>query len=329
MPGTLQKGRLRAGLRASSAASAAVSAKSVACGALSVAVLAFGPAAAEASTRLHPTAAAGAAAVGSGAAAEEARIAAYWTPERMRTAPPLDAPLSRDPFATASFAPVTDATLPPFAVNGRIFVRQGRNHGYCSGTAIDSPSRRLVLTAGHCVNSGPLGPHGSSIWSRFMEFVPAYTAGSAPFGAFVARRPEIYALSDWVRFGNPNFDLGAFLVGPNQLGQSVADAVGGVPIALDRSRKEQFESFGYPGKVRRLQRCPSPALGEDRLTFRIPGPPTVRIRCHWLPGASGGGWLINEGTEINGLTSYGRNRDTHTFGPYFSKRNVGKLVAGL
>ena len=56
----------------------------------------------------------------------------------------------------------------------------------------------------------------------------------------------------------------------------------------------------------------------------------MKIRCHWLPGASGGGWLIGEGTEINGLTSYGRTRDNvHTFGPYFSSRNVGALVDGF
>ena len=45
----------------------------------------------------------------------------------------------------------------------------------------------------------------------------------------------------------------------------------------------------------------------------------MKIRCHWLPGASGGGWLIENGTMVNGLTSYGRYRDlVHTFGPYFS-----------
>jgi hypothetical protein len=56
----------------------------------------------------------------------------------------------------------------------------------------------------------------------------------------------------------------------------------------------------------------------------------MAIRCHWGPGASGGGWLIGGGTMINGLTSYGhRVNRTHTFGPYFSSENVGKLVSGL
>jgi V8-like Glu-specific endopeptidase len=289
-------------------------------------LLALAPAGAGAAARLHP---ATAGATASSAAAEAARVAAYWTPARMRNAPPLDGPAA-DPLASASFLPVENATVPPYAVEGRIFVRQGRDEGFCSGTAIDSPSRRLVLTAGHCVNTGPRGLLGNSAWSRFLEFVPAYTDGTAPFGAFVARRAAVFAPRPWVKQGNPNFDIGAVLTGPNESGIYPADAVGGVTIALDRSRKTEFQTFGYPGNVRRLQQCSSPAVGEDRLTRVVPGPPTVRIRCHWLPGASGGGWLTEGDTEINGLTSYGRNHDLiHTYGPYFSSRNVGALVAGM
>jgi hypothetical protein len=290
-----------------------------------LALLVLLPAGAAATTRLHPTAAATASAAG-----EEARVAAYWTPRRMREAQPLgDAPQAADSSASASFMPVENPLVPPYVVNGRIFLRQGRHEGYCSGTAIDSPSRRLVLTAGHCVNTGPRGVKGTSAWSRFLEFVPAYTDGTAPFGAFIARRDAVFALKPWVKQGNSNFDVGAILTGPNESGVYPADAVGGVTIALDRSRKADFQTFGYPGNVRRLQECDSPAVGEDSLTGFLPGPPTVAIACHWLPGASGGGWLIEGGTEIDGLTSYGRNHDrVHTFGPYFSSKNVGALVKG-
>ena len=156
-------------------------------------------------------------------------------------------------------------------------------------------SRRLVLTAGHCVNTGPRGLNGTSVWSRFLEFVPAYTDGTAPFGAYVAHRAQVFAPKHWIKQGNPNFDIGAALVTPIEGTVNVADAVGGVTIALNRSRKEEFQTFGYPGESRRLQRCDSPSVGDDKLTYAIPGPPTLKIRCHWLPGASGGGWLIGEG----------------------------------
>jgi hypothetical protein len=79
-----------------------------------------------------------------------------------------------------------------------------------------------------------------------------------------------------------------------------------------------------------MQGCESPYVGDDSITYQIPGPPTIAIRCHWAPGASGGGWLIEGGTRIDGLTSYGKRGDrVHTFGPYFSTANVGRLTAGL
>jgi V8-like Glu-specific endopeptidase len=281
------------------------------------------PAGAGAAARLHPTAAA--------RQGEAARTARYWTAARMRATRPLDATRVAAGTALASFANVTEPTVAPFAVNGRLFVRQGNQSGFCSATAIDSASRKLVLTAGHCVNSGPQPPKGRSVWSNLLEFVPAYSGGTAPFGAFIAHRDSVFAPKQWVKFGNPNFDMGAILTAPNAEGVNVADAVGGgAAIATDLSRRQDFQTFGYPGSSRWMQGCESPYVGDDILTYRIPGPPTLAIGCHWVPGASGGGWLIEGGTTIDGLTSYGKPGDRHhTFGPYFSKRNVGQLTAGL
>ena len=262
---------------------------------------------------------------------EVERALDYWTPARMRATPPLDGPEPLEDRAEASFAPVPEPSVVPFTVNGRLFVRQGNEQGFCSATAINSPSRKLILTAAHCLNSGPRGLLGGTTWSRLVVFVPAYTDGLAPFGAFVAHRNAVHVPKQWIKLGNPNFDIGAAQVEPNAEGVNVADAVGGgASIALDLGRKQQFQTFGYPGKVRRMQGCSSPYVGDDSTTYRIPGPPTIAIRCHWAPGASGGGWLIEEGKTINGLTSYAKRRDLHhTFGPYFSQRNVGTLVAGL
>jgi hypothetical protein len=233
------------------------------------------------------------------------------------------------PSAAASFLTVPTPEEPPYAVEGRIFVKQGNLRGYCTGTAINSASRQLVLTAGHCVNNGH--EEGHTIWSQYLEFVPAYSAGKAPFGAFVARRDAVYAPRPWSRYGNSDFDIGAFLTDPNEEGMNVADAVGGgASIVLDLPRPQQFLSFGYPGTVKRLQSCRSPYAGADRLSFPLPGPPTQGIHCHWAPGASGGGWLIGDGSQIDGLNSYLYLGNTsHTYGPYFSQETVGDLVEGL
>ena len=278
------------------------------------------------------------------AAAE--RVRRYWTPQRMRSARPLEMAVDRrgrarvffgareGAAAGASFLRVRTPELFPYSVNGRIFVRQAGRAGYCSGTAINSPTRQLVLTAGHCVNTGPRGRR-RGVWSNFLQFVPAYSGGAAPFGAFVARRETIRAPLQWVKGGNPDFDLGAFLTRPNAEGVNVADAVGGgAAIAFGLSRHQQFQTFGYPGRTRWLQACNSPYIGDDPLTYRLAGPPTLGIRCRWAPGASGGGWLIGdgtpEGTQVNGVNSYLHvNNKSRTYGPYFNRETVGKLVRGL
>lgn len=302
-------------------------------------VLAFAPAQPQAATaRTHASLASSPTPTPERAAV--ARVRRYWTPARMASARPLNLVVDGSgrarlhagrpaPLAGASFLPVAEPEAPPFAANGRVFVKQGNLRGYCSGTAIDSPTRQLVLTAGHCVDSGRLG--GRSVWSRYLLFVPAYTAGRAPFGSFVSKRSHILAPRQWTRHGNPHFDIGAFLTHPNGQGVNVADAVGGgAAIALDLPRTQRFRTFAYPGNARRMQECNSPYLGPDALFFRLPGPQTLSIRCHWAPGASGGGWLIGDGTEIDGLTSYLHlGKRSRTYGPYFSAETVGALVEGL
>ncbi|HEX7058488.1 MAG TPA: hypothetical protein VF176_01375 [Solirubrobacterales bacterium] len=274
----------------------------------------------------------GGAAASATAAALIARVQAYWTPKRMQNARPLDGGRGTASLSSAGHTSVSQPTTPPFSFNGRLFVRQGGQSGFCSGTAIDSPTRQLVLTAAHCVNSGPVNSRRQSFWSQYLEFVPAYTRGQAPpFGTFVAQRGRVYAPAPWAKQGNPNFDVGAFLVYPNAAAQNLADAVGGgAKVAYDLSRKQQFQSFAYPGNSGQMQECDSPYFGSDRFTFPLSGKPTMAIHCRWSPGASGGGWLINGTTTINGLNSYllRRNR-SRTFGPYFNSGNVGRLIDGL
>jgi hypothetical protein len=267
-------------------------------------------------------------------------VEAFWTPQRMAAARPLEmtvdraghTDLHRGPLpraARASYSLVEAPEVPPYAWNGRLFVVQGGEEGSCSATAIDSPTRSLVLTAGHCVNTGPR-KDGPGVWSSYLEFVPGFNLGVAPYGAFVlSGRPR--ALPGWTREGNPDFDLGAFLVAPNAEGVGLEDALGGgARIATDRSHKQRFESFGYPGGTERMRGCVSGYAGQDPATVTLPGPPTVGIRCRWAPGASGGGWLIEGGQVIDGITTYLRlDEKTLSFGPYFSAATVGKLVAGL
>jgi V8-like Glu-specific endopeptidase len=269
---------------------------------------------------------------------EAAAVARYWTPARMRSARPLDqiidGPSGRAPrpseMASASFASVPNTTQPPFTAVGRVFLKVGNFAGFCSGTAINSPSRQLVLTAGHCLYS-ILPGHSLPTAARYFDFVPDYSHGQAPFGEFIGSKG--FLPKPWLRNINENYDMAAVLTHPNTEGLNVADAVGGgIPIATDRARDQEYQVLGYPGGPERknMQECDGRFSGDDRLTYPLGGPPSLGVACYMGEGASGGPWLINEGTEVGGITTYGHIKNfNHTFGPYFSKRNIGALVKGL
>jgi len=268
------------------------------------------------------------------------QVERFWTPKRMAAARPLELTVGHDGRADvhlgphqvaahASYSLVETPEVPPYSWNGRLYVVEEGKEGFCSATAIESASRRLVLTAGHCVNTGPKNGRPGH-WATYLEFVPGYDLGVAPYGTFVlSGKPR--APSRWVREGNPDYDLGAFLTEPNSEGAALDDAVGGgATIVTDLSRKQRYESFGYPGGTERMRTCVSGFAGEDPVTAGLLGPSTSTIRCDWTPGSSGGGWLIDGGHEIDGITTYVRNEERKlAFGPYFAAGTVGRLVAGL
>lgn len=269
-----------------------------------------------------------------GAQAPRAQIARYWTPARMKSARPLtragSAPAPDRQVAgegLARFTGVLDATLPPYAASGRIFLKMGGYNAYCSGTAINSPSRTLVVTAGHCVLD-LLPRHRRPTSARYMDFVPAYADGEAPFGEFTANSG--YVLKPWSKRLNENYDMAAVLTSPNAIGQNVADAIGGgETVAVDQPRRQDYQVLGYPGfDQQQMKECDAAFSGNDRRSYRIGGPPSMGIYCSMPAGSSGGPWLIDGGTALAGLTTYGYSRDLHTFSPYFSSGSIGSLVAG-
>src|SRR6185312_11074606 len=215
--------------------------------------------------------------------------------------------------------PVSDSTSTESRWNGVIFFRAGGALGRCSGTSVRAPNFSVVITAGHCVNSG--GPRGRWYRDRWV-FVPGYRYGQRPFGVF----PAVWldTTRQWRAGGSENFDVGAAVVAPNERGERLADAVGGTGIAWGLKARQTFDIHGYPvappfdGETQRL--CPqTPFLGHDPMSFLAPGPLNLAVDCDVTGGASGGGWTIR-GDVLNGVTNYGYGDDPATdFGAYFGK----------
>jgi V8-like Glu-specific endopeptidase len=224
--------------------------------------------------------------------------------------------------AGASSIRVLNSSADGTRTNGKIVATDPHAGTYsCSGTALNTPSRSIVLTAGHCVIEA-----GSE--ARRIFFVPAYDHGSRPFGTFDIE--SVYVMPQWRRHGNPNFDVAALRVEPNRLG-ALVDVVGGRGYAISKSRLSAFQIFGYPAARadgEELRGCRAHGLGADPLTFPFVGPPTMPASCDMAAGASGGAWLF-DGQYVSGVTSYSyQGRPTQLFSPYFGPE-VGSFLRQL
>lgn len=233
------------------------------------------------------------------------------------------APAFRDASrAGASSVRVLNSSADGMRTNGKILGVDPVSGPYsCSGTALNTPSRSIVLTAGHCViEQGSRG--------RRISFAPAYDHGLRPFGTFVAK--SIYVMPQWRRSENPDFDVAALRVEPNLLG-ALTDVVGGRGYATGRARLAAFQIFGYPAAHaggEELRSCRAHGLGIDRLTARFTGPPTMPASCDMAAGASGGAWLFG-GELVSGVTSYSyQGRPTQLFSPYFGPE-IGSFLRQL
>lgn len=224
--------------------------------------------------------------------------------------------------AGTSSVRVADATEAGTRTNGKILgVSPGQGVYSCSGTALNTPSRSIVLTAGHCVLEG--GREG-----RRLVFVPAFDHGARPFGTFEVE--ALHVMPQWRRGGNPDFDVAALQVRPNRFG-FLADVVGGRGYATSKSRLAAIQIFGYPAAALRgeeLRSCRAHGLGADPLTNAFAGPPTLPASCDMAAGASGGAWIL-AGEYVNGVTSYSyAGRPTRLHSPYFGPE-IGAFLRGL
>ena len=240
---------------------------------------------------------------GASAVAARRRSGARGTPTRVGSKPARGR--TRNPFSSL----ISDPTLDPFSTHGRIFGRYKGSQFSCSGTVINTPSNRAIMTAGHCL-------HEAGVWSSHVVFVPAYHNGRRPFGNFHAK--TLWVLRGWLN-ENFNFDVGMISVRANSRGKP-GNVVGARGWATGQGRNQFYEAYGYPAGAARgqdLRYCGSRYLGDDRSTYRDPGPPTMRINCNMAGGSSGGGWVI-DGEFTNSVVSYGySNQRQRLYGPYF------------
>ncbi|MCG5211660.1 trypsin-like peptidase domain-containing protein [Streptosporangium sp. KLBMP 9127] len=276
---------------------------------------------------------------------EQRTVAKYWTAARMAAAPPLDLPAqgagNARPGSTTATAgtPLTVAATAPAAresvrqaaaretsgavwpragaiarTTGRVFftTANGRNAS-CSGSAVTSANKSVVITAGHCVKLG-------DSFHRNWVFVPGYANGRRPYGTWVAT--TLVTTPQWNTDEQADHDVAAAVVAPLD-GRRLIDVVGGQGIAFNQARRRPMHSFGYPASGpydgSRLIFCSGQAFDDTRMSRAI------GLTCDMTGGASGGPWFLafNESTGVgtqNSVNSFKYNVAPHLmFGPYFGQ----------
>ncbi|MEV0589555.1 peptidase [Nonomuraea sp. NPDC050310] len=265
---------------------------------------------------------------------EQREVLDYWTSAKMANAQPLTAPAPKtgqggqgEPGQPNTNTPWTASPTDPTAAvsggaqwtkggqvvktTGRIFFTyQGRNAS-CSGSAVTSANRSVVMTAGHCVK---MGGQFHTNW----VFVPGYDNGQRPFGTWVATK--LITTPQWNAKEDINFDIAAAVVAPQQ-GRLLTEVVGGQGISFNQARRQQMFSFGYPAAApyngSKLIYCAGRAF-DDFLLSKDHG-----LTCNMTGGSSGGPWFVNfnESTgagTLNSVNSFKYNfAPNWMFGPYF------------
>lgn len=268
-----------------------------------------------------------------------AEIRAYWTPERMQAAEPVDLPQSsasttpraQAPAArgrsveippssgvsTFDFQPGSETTFPQ-SVHGKVFFTIPANDSHptlfssCSGTLVASLLKNVVFTAGHCVQD-----QGEQPFQNFM-FVPGYRNGSEPFGEYPAT--TLLAPEEWTTDADSSYDVAIA-----QLSSPLELTLGARGIAFNKAPRTAYKIFGYPAlptpayNGEFLIECDAPFFGlEEGITHPFS---TVVFPCDMRQGSSGGGWVNPDGYVVS-VVSHGYTDPAlngQMAGPYFGE----------
>ncbi|MFC9235224.1 trypsin-like serine peptidase [Streptomyces decoyicus] len=215
-------------------------------------------------------------------AKERQEALAYWTPARVKAVGK-----SVDLGPTGPKAKPWQGTAMK-TVGRLLFVNANGADTWCTATAVKSANRSAVMTAAHCVRRGS-SPDNTNI---LMVFVPGYSKGKMPYGAFAVRT----AVTPRSWENDSTDDVSTLVVDTDKSGRKLTDVVDGQDIAFNRPVGGTISAFGYsatrPQLGEELLRCVGTAKKKSGLQA---------IPCDMSGGSSGGPWLA----DFNATTGKG------------------------
>ncbi len=204
--------------------------------------------------------------------------------------------------------------------NGKLFIGGYGSGSYCSAATLNTKSKRVVITAGHCVHSG----RGGS-WRSNLVFVPDFrgeAVNKTPHGTFQAR--TLHTFRTWIEKGGTDQgwyrDVGMITTFANGQGERVVSAVGGNGLKIDQYYRWPVAVFGYPSNLDNGQVM----WGCTGMTRKsgVAARTSLISGCDFGPGSSGGPWVWHYDNStrlgyIRGVTSYGTPGNRSIGSPHF------------
>ncbi|NYT94745.1 trypsin-like serine protease [Salinispora sp. H7-4] len=228
------------------------------------------------------------------------KVTDYWTPERMAAAVPIAGPASNGTSDERAVASAEGYTLSV----GNVYLTSASGRDVrCSGGAVDSPKKRLVLTAAHCVR-------GEEGFASNIVFAPGIRDGVSPVGEFAAT--SVVVSPNWY-IEAPDFNYAYDLAVLTMANGDVEDRpVGRVvePFAIEWNTGYEHDNvtgMGYPGNPdaggnqhhyeevsTERGECPDHLEGECDVDNMVLGD------FYCFSGSSGGPWVRNFNGEGSG-----------------------------
>lgn len=214
-------------------------------------------------------------------------------------------------YTSSRLIPSSAVETFPYSAVGKLFFSDSEGGDFvCSAAVI---TKRLVLTAGHCVHDGPVG----GFFEDFL-YVPAYLRGDAPYGSWTAT--AVFVTDAWADSGEiPHRHDFALLVMADQAGSTISDVTGKISFLADNLADNHLTLLGYPGNLDSGEEMHQITSG-DYVEFLAN---TVVYGSDMSGGSSGGPWCQNFNRKaagqgggrnraraaVVGVTSYGFNDD--------------------
>jgi V8-like Glu-specific endopeptidase len=168
---------------------------------------------------------------------------------------------------------------------------------FCTASVVHSAHGDLALTAAHCVTGR----------AASMVFVPGYSNGREPFGAWQVIR--VYADQAWVSAQDPDHDIAFLRLARAANGVPVENVTGAEQLSTSRPAGSRVRVIGYPDAADQPVWCDNEAKSftATQLEFDCGG---------YTMGTSGGPFLVNvngasgQGTVIGVIGGFQQGGDT-------------------